>query len=198
MPIQYTTLESVKLRLTNKVQFQAGAQPVDGELPDDLLNQIIQDAETEVEQDLRGRYVIPFKSIKKNNFVGLPDHTKRSIRMVVDFKAVIIVLNTDFGRGSHINGDDYSAEMAKMYHANIAKLLGRDQEGAERNRFRFTPPLDDLQLAISNRMADDGFKGRIINTDGSEGDSASYAIEQINDPSKSYISRRIPNGTGGL
>ena len=196
----YTTFDSVKVRLTNKVQFQADPKNLqEGELPNVLLAQCIFDAETFVEQDLRSRYTVPFVSISKGTFDGLPDHTKRAIRTAVDWKAVEIILGTDFGRGSHINAEGYSKFVTESYNAYIDKLLGRDKEaaGTKHDRFRFSPPLQDLLLAYTNREADDGYKGRIINTDASEHGAESYAVHQINNPSQTYLNRRIKNPAGG-
>ncbi len=189
----YTTLDSVKVRLVNKVQFQANPKRFeDGELPDALLGQLIRDAETEVEQDLRGRYAIPFRSIAFGNFDALPDSSKRAIRTACDYRAVILILSTDFGRGTHISGEAYTKSAEKLYAAYIDKLLGRDAEAAnaKHDRFRFTPPLQDLMLALSNSKADDGFKGTLVNTDASVHGAETYAAEQINDPAKSYINQR--------
>ena len=196
-PPLYTTFASVKVRLANKIQFQSGKEPEQGELPDELLSQLVSDAETQVEQDLRGRYAIPFQSKSRGTFKDLPDHSARAIRMAVDMQAVMQVLRTDFGRGTHINAEDYFESAEKAYKSYITTLLGRDQEGAndKRDRFRFTPPLDDLLLAYQNREADDGFKGKLINTDGSTDSAETYAAQQINDPSKTWIKRR---GWGGL
>jgi hypothetical protein len=195
----YTTVESVKVRLANKVQFQADPkEAVDGELPNELLCQMIVDAETMVEQDLRGRYAIPFRSISKGSFGGLPDHTKRALRTVVDWRAVLVILSTDFGRGSHISADPYIESQQKLYDLEIQRLLGQDREGEKRTsegRFRFSPPLDDLLLAPGNREADDGYRGRIINTNGDQRTAESYAATQINNPGQSWIRRR---GWGGL
>lgn len=189
----YTSVESVKARLTNKVQFQSGRTPVDGELPDELLCQIISDAETDVEMALRGRYAIPFRSAKKGDFANLPDHTKRAIRKVVDYKSAILVLETDFGRGSAVDGDNYSKNLKSQYKEAISLLMGVDLQAKNLDRVKVAPPLEDLMLARSNGKADDGFRGAIINTDDSL-DSASYAEDQINDPSKTWMRNRI----GGL
>jgi hypothetical protein len=186
----YTTRDSVRVRLAGKVQFQRDpAAPVDGELPDDLLRQLICDAETEVEADLRGRYAIPFRSKTRGTYEGLPDHTQRAIRMAVDMRSVLTILATDFGRGTVISGEDYAEITKANYGSFIAKLLGRDQEaaGEKIDRFRRTPPLEDLLLSESNRMADDGYRGMIINTDQSEHDAASYAAGQVNNPARSYV-----------
>jgi len=193
----YTTTDSVKIRLTNKVQFQSNPKTVaDGEIPDQLLGQLIRDAETEVEMELRARYAIPFRSIKFGNFAKLPDHTKRAVRVACDLKAVLIILSTDFGRGTHISGDGYSKEDKKRYDDQINLLLGRDRIGANDkiDRFKHSPPLEDLMLAASNSKADDGYRGRIINTDASENDAVSYAEEQINNPAATYVQRRPLRG----
>lgn len=188
----YTTIDNVKIRLANKIQFQKNSNVVeDGEMPDQLLSQLIVDAETEVEQDLRSRYAIPFQSASKGSFQNLPDHSQRALRIAVDLRAVIIILETDFGRGTHISGDSYSKEDKERYEDTINKLLGRDAIGRNDkiDRFKVSPPLEDVKLAFSNSKADDGFRGAIINTDASH-DSATYAAEQINNPSRSYIGRR--------
>jgi hypothetical protein len=76
------------------------------------------------------------------------------------------------------------------------KLLGRDQMGQNDkiDRFKFSPPLEDLVLAKSNQYADDGFRGTICNSDASENDVVSFAQKAINDPSKSYPRTRGPGG----
>lgn len=190
----YTTPESVKLRLTNKVQFQADPNVVeDGELPNTLFCQLIADAETEVEQDLRSRYTIPFQSLRTGKFADLPDHSKRALRTACDLRAVMMVLEIDFGRGTHVDAKSYFDNVKEHYESYIGKLLGRDQEGANDkiDRFRRAPPLDDVKLALSNSQADDGYRGRIINTDASTHDSATYAGRQINDPANTYSYRRF-------
>lgn len=190
----YTKIESVKVRLANKIQFQSTPEcALDGELPDALLIQIIVDSETEVEQDLRGRYAIPFRSASKNSFIALPDHSQRAIRWAVDMKAVCNVLDTDFGRGTHVNAEGYKKNLEDHYVKYIKKLLGQDAEGEGEGhkRFRFAPPLDDLLLAPNNTEADDGYKGMIINTDGSRRDSVTYAEDQVNDPSQTYRRDRL-------
>jgi hypothetical protein len=191
----YTTVDSVRVRLTGKVQFQADPQVLqDGELPDVLLLQLIADAETAVEQDLRGRYKVPFQSIRTGKFEHLPDHSRRAIRRAVDLRCVMEILRTDFGRGSHVSGENYYKEVDTEYKEYLKSLMGHDAEAKERGRYRFTPPLDDLALSHTNR-ADDGFRGRIINTDASIHDAVSYAEGQINNPSKSNWRRS--GGVGG-
>lgn len=194
----YTTFDSVKIRLVNKVQFQNQEQPMEGQLPNALLAQLISDAETAVEQALRGRYKIPFQSCRTGRFQDLPDHSQRAIRRAIDQKAVLEVLSTDFGRGGNVSAKEYYDDLDERYKKYITELLGQDQEGGndKHDRFRFTPPLDEVALALTN-IADDGYRGTIINTDASEHDAVSYAEEQINNPSQSYLNRRLTNPAGG-
>lgn len=190
----YTTYDNVKVLLANKVQFQFSPDYIqDGELPNALLGQLICRAETRVEQDLSTRYAIPFQSRRTRQYQDLPDHSRRGLQTAVDLRAVIEVLMTDFGRGTHINAELYTRNSEKEYEEYIDLLLGRNREAAneKRNRYRFSPPLQDVLLAFQNRMADDGYKGMIINTDGSRHGAENYAENQINNPAATYINRRL-------
>lgn len=184
----YTSTDSVKVRLAGKVAFQSGATPSQREMPDSLLQQIIVDAETAVEQDLRGRYAIPFRSIKSDAWKPLPDHTKRAIRTIVDMKACILILSDSFGSGTHITADGYIAKLTENYTLLLRRLLGQDLENAEfgERRFRRTPPLEDLKLAASN-LADDGLFGAPMDANARPYDSYfghnNFAADQVNDPS---------------
>jgi hypothetical protein len=113
--------------------------------------------------------------------------------MAVDLKAVIMVLETDFGRGTHVSGEGYSKTQKEKYESTIKKLLGVQKNAEGQEVQKRTPPLEDLLLASCNSAADDGFKGMIINTDQSTQDAVTYAEEQINDPAESYSGRR-PRG----
>lgn len=185
----YTTYDNVKVLLANKVQFQLNADSIqDGELPNLLLGQLISRAETRVEQDLSTRYFIPFQSIKTCRYCDLPDHSRRGLQTAVDLRAVVEVLMTDFGRGTHVNAESYYKNSMTEYEGYIDILLGRNREAAnsKRDRFRFSPPLTDVKLAFTNRAADDGYKGMIINTDGNCHGAETYAQEQINNPAATY------------
>jgi hypothetical protein len=187
----YSTLDNVKQRLAGKVQFQRRSGVVEeGEMSDDLLAQLIVDAETEVEADLSSRYAVPFVTIQGGPFRTLPDHSQRAIRTAVEFKAVILILGTDFGRSSPVNGEGYLRFASEQYETYVRKLLGQNQEGANAGRFKYAPPIEGLRLAPHNREADDGYRGMLINTDQSTRDSVSTAIEQVSGriPGK----RRLP------
>lgn len=188
----YTTVESVKVRLANKVQFQSQAILQDGEIPDALLNQIIVDAETAVEQYLRGRYAIPFQSKTTLNFSGLPDHSKRAIRVACDLMSVIRILGTDFGSGSAVNGENYRKSAIDDYNDIMAGLLGlppkdaSDEQLKQYRRFQ-PPPLDDVLLSPTNAAADDGYKGAIGNTDQNRHGAEAFAEHQLNDPADRWF-----------
>ncbi len=184
----YTTAESVKVRLNGKVAFQTGNEASHREMSNELLGQMIVDAETAVEQDLRGRYAIPFRSKTTNTWEQLPDHSKRAIRTIVDQKAVILILMDSFGSGSHINADGYLKNATENYELLLRRLLGQDMEGAEfgEKRFRRTPPLDDVKLAATN-VNDSGAIFAPVDA-GARPDrltAAEYAASQTNDPSLS-------------
>lgn len=188
----YTTFNSVKIRLQGKVTFQDQSTPVgrgDRVMSEDLLGQMIVDAETAVEQELRGRYSVPFRSKRTGTFEQLPDHTKRAIRTIVDQKACMLILIDSFGSGTHINGDGYLKNLTESYDLLLRRLLGQDMEGENfgEKRFRRTPPLDDLLLSPTN-SADTGFIGAPIDSNARSPydhrlTGAEYASRQINDPS---------------
>ena len=195
--ILYTTVDSVKVRLTNKVQFQSDpAQLVDGEMPNELLLQLIQDAETDVENALRARYAIPFQHTSGKTFAELPDHTRRAIRKLVDSRAVMLILDNGFGAGTHIDSSKYYDKTEANYTQGLREALGQDLEGQEfdQKRFRRAPPLDCLRLAPSNSKADDGYRGMVINTDQSEEDAVTYAERQLNNPAQGFLGRRVIRG----
>lgn len=194
LPI-YTTPASVRVRLANKVQFQQNAEEVaDGEIPEALFLQLICDAEAHVEMELCGRYALPFQSKTFGNFEQLPDHTKRALRTAIDLKAVMLVLMTDFGRSGHLDASKYYDSQEKIYEKHVALLMGHSQEQSDDKqavtRWRKLPPLLDLALAPGNEKADDGYRGTIINTDQSTFDSATYAANQINNPSAAFVAVR--------
>lgn len=196
----YTSVEGVKVLLTNKVQFQADPKNlIEGELPNLLLCSLIVRAETRVEMDLRNRYAVPFQSKRTCRFQDLPPHTIRAIITAVDLRAVMEVLMTDFGRGTHVNAESYYKNSKSEYDGYIEELLGRNPEAKneKHDRYRYTPPLDDLLLAPTNKEADDGYKGMIINTDANRHGAEIYAEEQINNPAATYINRRLGNPAGG-
>lgn len=180
----YTSIDSVKVRLAGKVAFKDRDSNNPRAIPDELLGQLIVDAETAVEQDLRGRYFIPFQHTTQKTWDALPDHSKRAIRTIVDTMAVIMILRYSFGSGTHITGDGYQKLMQDQYDGLLRRLLGQDLEGNEfgQRRFRRTPPLEDVKLSDSN-VADDGMRGMVADARPRDPYSTeNFAARQINDP----------------
>lgn len=189
--ISYTTVDSVKVKLEGKVRFQEDPAAVqNGELPDALLLQCIADAETQVEMDLRGRYAIPFRSTQTEDFTGLPDHSKRAIRIAVDLQAIMQILDTDFGRSGKIDASAYYKNTATRYDTTINKLLGIQEDSDGKKVQKRTPPLEKMKLAPGNSKADDGHRGVISNTDMCEDSAEGFALSHLNDPSSSMVRRR--------
>lgn len=197
--IRYTTVDSVKTRCAGKVQFQQAKEALPEEMSDDLLFQLIEDAEADIELTLSERYFIPFQRTDGASYSHLPDHTKRQIRKVVDLRAVELILGTDFARSGHTSGDEAAPKTKDFLLEAIDLLLGRasfTQPGvaAPKRPMRVAPPLPGLRLAAGNQ-ADTGKAGMIINTDESVLGAESYAAQQINNPAASYVPKK-PNQGG--
>ncbi len=193
----YTTADSVKVRLGNKVQFPRGREAESDEISNSLLAQLIRDAESDVELALSSRYYVPFQTVNGGRFDALADHVKRQIRMVVDLRAVYKILMHDFGRGTHVEGEAYSGPSSREYDQAIKALLGQEKAPTtdQTQRSRMSPPLPGLRLATTNR-ADNGVFGKAINTDAGRNDLSSYAANQTNDPSRTFLPRG--GGSRGL
>lgn len=189
-PFLYTTPESVKVRLGSKVQFQAGSTPLQEELSNELFFQLVRDAEADVELALCARYFVPLQGAGGGPFGTLPDHTIRQIRKAVDLRAQALIIDQDFGRSGHTDASAFSKQIAEQYEAAIEALLGKQKIGqtSEKDRPFMTPPLPGLRLALTNR-SDKGTFGKVVNTDASDRDASSYANQQQNDPSRTYIPR---------
>lgn len=193
---KYVEVDAVRTRLANKVIIQPKPHKAsdlegieDGQLPYVLFLQLIADAETQIEQELRSRYAVPFRSISKGSFLALPYHTKRALCQVIEDQAVLLVLETDFGTGTHINAEGYKASLQSRLDKRLELLLGRDREGASAkiDRYKNAAPLEDLALAPWNSEADDGYAGTVIVTGADYQGSTQYAEGQINNPARSFF-----------
>lgn len=197
--IRYTTVDSVKTRCAGKVQFQQEKVALPEEMSNDLLYQLIQDAEADIELALSERYFVPFQRTDGAAYSHLPDHTKRQLRKVVDLRAVELILGTDFARGGHTDGDEAAPRTKDFLLEAMDLLLGRasfTQPGvpAPKRPMRVAPPLPGLMLALGNQ-ADTGKMGTIINTDESVLGAETYAAGQINNPSAAFVPHK-PNRGG--
>lgn len=178
----YISSNDVKVRLDGKVRFEANPDTDSGAMSEALLNRLINEAEGDVELDLSERYHTPFKSISGGDFATLPDRpTKEYLRTMCELKAVIRVLETDFGSGA-VDAESYMKNLRSRYDKMYNKLIDRRGDDEDQNQFR-KPPLPGLMLNYHNDQADDGYRGMVCNTS----DSEPYAPGQINDPSATWF-----------
>jgi hypothetical protein len=194
----YISLLDVKNRLIGKVSFDD-----DGDDPNrmsaQLANLLINQAEGDVELELSPRYAAPFQTDNGAPFQNLPSRpTRQIIRTLCLNKAVMYILDTDFGRGSAINGEEYSKGLQKQYDWIVERaigIIGKEEVDAYR-QWKY-PPLPGLMLNYMN-TSDDGFAGQVFITGSGEG---AYAAESVNDPSTTFWNASeadIVNPDGGF
>lgn len=192
---RYINRADIKVRLEGKVKFDpTGADP--SKMSDALLDRLISEAESQVELDLSPRYEVGFKGICDESFTTLPTMTRDMIRTLCELQSVIRVLETDFGRGTSVDGERYSKPLGDRYKDYIEnKLLKKKmaKEDDESGQWKY-PPLPNLKLAYFNTEADDGYMGMVINTSRGIG---SYPIEQINSPGENWWTGVIGSGDSG-
>lgn len=178
----YISEDDVKVRLIGKVRFTDDLED-ENKMPTILLKRLINEAEGHVEYDLSPRYANPFICADGRAFKFLPDRpTKETIRTMCELQAVIRVLETDFGRGTAVNGDEYAEKLRERYTMMMDRLL---KYKSELGSGWFYPPLPGLQTNYFNTEADDGYNGMVVNSSTGVG---GYPAERINDPSENYQS----------
>ena len=173
---QYCTPAAVQSRLQSKVKFALAGDTDPNKMSTQLLNQLISEAESQLEIDLIDRYEVPFKNMSGGEFSTLPTNTLITIQNLAELVSVIRVLETDFGRGTSVNGDKYTQALQKRYDAVVEKLIKKKGETRE----WMVRPLDGLMVAYNN-TGDNGFRGRVHNTS-TVSHQADYATKQINSP----------------
>jgi hypothetical protein len=176
----YIQAEAVTLRLIGKVQFTTDLND-ENKMPMALLNRLINEAEAQVEFDLSPRYMAPLQTDGGQPFSLLPTRpTAEFLRTLCELKAVTRVLQTDFGRGSAVNGDEYYKSIESQYNKMTKQQLAKDPSG----KFVY-PPLPSLKLNYMNSAADDGFSGMVL-THSSDAGAADFAERHINNPSETF------------
>ena len=179
---QYITFEQVRVRLISKVQFTE-SETDENKMNILLANRLISEAEGQVELDLSPRYLAPFQTSDGAAFGKLPDRpTKEVLTTICELQAVMKILDTDFGRGSAVDGSKYYEKLEQRYKNMVSKLLEmRDGYGSG---WKY-PPMPGLALNFQNAMADTGFTGSVLIT-GVGGDSDSYPSRRINNPAMTF------------
>lgn len=182
MPL-YIKVEDVEIRLLGKVRFTDDEND-ENRFQRRLLKRLIDEAEGQVEHDLSPRYAAPLSRVDNAPFAMLPDHpTKNILRTLCELLSVVRVLETDFGRGSIVNGDEYADKQLKRYNEILDKLLEKwpDSQGWKH------PPLTALQLNYMNQEADHGFAGEVLTTNTDPTGHGGFPPARINDPSESFF-----------
>lgn len=186
---RYINSEAVIVRLRGKVKTTDDPETNPDRMPLLLLNRLINEAEGSVEQELSPRYFAPFTSVCGKPFAALPERpTKEILRTLCELLSVIRVLETDFGRGSGLDGMKYADACQKRYDI---MLYGDDNRpglmSIRKNSYNTftTPPLPGLKSNYQVSQVDTGFSGYFGRTDDHQS-SGGYAAEQINDPSQNF------------
>lgn len=181
---RYVKEADIEARLAGKVRLTDDPENEPDRMPRKLLEQLIDEAESQAEVDLSERYAAPWQPIAGGAFATLPDHpTRRMLVQLVRLQCVVRVLETDFGSGSATDGDKYKGAVERRYRKDLETLLEkRDGVNGGTQQYR-RPPLPGLKLAAGNALADNGFMGAILSTSSGDGD---YPGKQINDPSEQF------------
>lgn len=190
---RYISSDAVIIRLRGKVKVTSNAEQEPDRLSLLLLNRLINEAESAVEQDLSTRYSAPFQTIQGGQFASLPERpTKEILRTLCELLSVVRVLETDFGRGSGLEGMKYAQNCQDRYDT---MLYGDKETGGERrpglislrkdsyNTFR-TPPLTGLMSNFQVSQVDTGFAGYVGRSD--DHGVGGYPADQINDPAQNF------------
>jgi len=182
---QYVTAAEIKKRCAGKIYF-ADTDDDDNAVGPTLLDEIIAEAEAQVETRLSVRYAIPFVHKSGSAFSTLSTNTQTVIKSLVRSESVRRLLDTDFGRGTAVEGAKYARQQYEVFEMQANRLVER-REGTF-GQFLY-PPLVDLALAPHNSEADDGYAGRIYLTSDEPGD---FASRQMPDPGESFWNGEIP------
>lgn len=183
----YIKDDDVKVRLLGKVKFTEDDCD-ENAMSIKLLKRLIEESEGEVEFDLSPRYETPFTTRDGLKFDKLPARpTRELLRTMCELKACVRVLETDFGRGSAINGEAYAEQLRKRYDTMLERIMARKEDGSGTG-WKY-PPLINLKLNYFNTEADDGFQGMVLST--SDNDTGSYPYKTINDPGSNWYNPNL-------
>lgn len=181
----YVTANDVKQRLLGKVRF-TDDDTDENAVASGLLNDLIDEAEADVESVLSVRYEIPLcRESDQGAFTLLPQTTKNTILSLMRVAAAKRVLHTDFGRGTAVDGDKYIEFLGADYEKRINRLIERREDCF--NIFKY-PPLPDLRLAAGNSEGDDGYAGSVMVT---SDDYGAYASPQMESPGETIWNGKL-------
>lgn len=189
---RYIVDQDVTLRLLGKVKFTDDPNQ-ENYFQNTLLRDLIAQAEAQVEYDLSPRYASPFQTDDGAPYKAFSTIAKtdqriyvaiNAIKQLCQLQAVIMVLSTDFGRGSVVEADKYIERLEKKYQNTVnSRILAKKKiDGSETNQWSY-PPMPLLKLNYMNTEADDGYMGQVLSTNQV---SPQYPQFQINDPSENF------------
>lgn len=192
---KYVALQRVQVWLENKVRFAGPGDQDPNKMTLGLLNELVSQAESQLEIDLMMRYEIPLQGVNGEVFSQLPQVTRIMLGGMAELLSAVRILETDFGRGTSANADKYTEKLEKRY-TGLVKQLTETMKDSYQTWLR--PPLPGLKLAYCNQ-ADTGFKGRIYDTSTVTNENGSYAAQQINSPSENWFNGILdPLDTGDI
>lgn len=174
----YITTEDIELTVKGKIRFTDDPNNEE-RMSYDLLERLMEEAEADVELELSVRYKVPFVGQDGATFANLPNTTKRLIQLMCRMRTVQLLMDTDFGAGSALDGENFVKGYIIQYNSMRKKAIAKREDGWG----WMYPPLPNLQLAHGNHAADDGYQGAVLST--SQGDGG-YPAGQINDPSEGF------------
>jgi len=172
----YLTYDEVKIRLLNKITF-TDTDPFEG-LPTELGNDIVANAEAEVEEDLRVWYAIPFVTENDESWDKLPRNTQLVLKNLLLYKAQIRLLQSSFVKQNPAREENYIEEWQAEYEKYFAKHF------TTLNGIFLRKPLTGLKQE-GNNVGNQRLKG--VTSSQRTNAGINFAINQVTDPSRSRI-----------
>ena len=123
-PVRYNVAAILQQKVT--LQADPNRDPVRGELAFYVLDQVIQDVESEIDIQLSPRYETPFAVDHAAFLAIVPTSTQHMIRRMVDVEAAARLLRRVHGAAGPVRGDDYLDPLHDEWTEGIARLLDRD------------------------------------------------------------------------
>lgn len=183
MAARYITLNDIKYRLAEKVNFSGPTPLPDPRFPvttatsmnDDQLTAYINKGASQVEFALSPLYIIPFVNINNNTpFETLPESTIDFIQELVINRASLIILRTNFAKDTGAKGEEYIKNLKEEWKENVTeKLLKRSDEG----KYLY-PPLPELKYNADQFDLSAPMQGPIVVNDSID-DNLAYANRHV-------------------
>lgn len=196
---RYITLDQVKTRLYNKVNFLGATSLINANfaesdtnvgLTDDQLSDFINQAVSFVEFTLSPLYIVPFKTLTGGDYATLPDGTKDFLNNLFINRSCSLILQTEFAKDTGVKGKFFIKQLEEQWCEYIDnRLLKRSPEG----KYQY-PPL--LELAYNESQYDlSAPMSAPVSVSVGRYDALDYANRHINDPARRLF---YPYFVGGI